>query len=137
MLEIVARLKLSLEPANRGEPLESDNFVVIQAVEDYTFEMTMKIREADILEMNISKILRCIHRSIITIKSYHTIKDEKLKNMTEEEIMASPAATLNLFENNHLRVLNVRHRNGVVKIEDGPIDLPVGGLMDILSNEDE
>ena len=137
MLEIVARLKISLEPANRGEPLESDNFVVIHAVEDYTLEITMKIREAEIIEMYMSKILRCIHRSIIAIKSYHTIKDEKYKNMTEEEILASPAANFNLFEDNQLRVLKVRHRNGVVKLEDGPIEIPDDDLLDALSDVDE
>ena len=50
--------------------------------------------------------------------------------MSEEAIRASPAATLNLFEDNRLRVLNVRHRDGIVKIEDSQINLPVGGLMD-------
>ena len=57
--------------------------------------------------------------------------------MSEEAIRASPAATLNLFEDNRLRVLNVRHRDGIVKIEDSQIDLPIGGLMDALSDEEE
>ena len=134
MLEIVARLKLTL---GNGEPLDSDDFVVVQAVEDYTFEMTMKIKEADILEMNISKILRCIQRSIMSVKCYHTIKDEKLKSMSEEEIRASPVASLDLFEDNRLRVLNVRHRDGIVKLKDNLIDLPLGNQMDALSDEEE
>ena len=50
-IEFVARVKVSL---GNGEPLDSDDFVVVQAVEDCTLDMTLRMREAEILEMCIS-----------------------------------------------------------------------------------
>ena len=55
--------------------------------------------------------------------------------MTEEEIRASPTPTLSLFLDNQMRVLNIRHRDGVVKIEDRAIDLPVNDLLELVGAE--
>ena len=137
MIETVARLKLSMEPANRGKTLESDDFVVIRSVEGYTLEITIKIREAEIIEMYMSKILRYIRRSLTVIKSYHTIKDEKYENMTEEEIAASPTPTLALFIDGELRVFSIRHRDNIVTIEDRKIDLPVNDLLEMVGAEND
>ena len=46
-LEFVARIKVSL---GNGELLDSDDFVVVQAVEDCNLYMTLRMREAEILE---------------------------------------------------------------------------------------
>ena len=56
-LFFVARIKASL---GSGEPLDSDDFVFVQAVEDCTLEMTMRLREAEILGKCISRTMRHI-----------------------------------------------------------------------------
>ena len=50
----VARIKASLES---GEELDNDDFVVIEAVEDCTIEMSLRLREAEILEKCMSRTL--------------------------------------------------------------------------------
>lgn len=129
----VARVKVSLW---NGEPLDSDDFVVVQAVEDCTLEMTLRMREAKILEMCISRMLRYIQRSLVAVKTYHALMDDKLKEMTEEEIRNTPAANLNIFVGDYLSVLSVRNRDGVVKLEDGQIKIPER-LADSSSEEEE
>ena len=44
--------------------------------------------------------------------------------MTKEEIRRTPAANLNIFVGDYLRVLSVKNRNGVVKLEDSQIEIP-------------
>ena len=46
-LFFVARIKASLES---GEEVDNDDFVVIEAVEDATIELSLRLREAEILE---------------------------------------------------------------------------------------
>ena len=62
--------------------------------------------------------------------------DDKLKEMTEEEIRNTPAANLNIFVGDYLSVLSVRNRDGVVKLEDGQIKIPER-LADSSSEEEE
>ena len=65
------------------------------------------------------------------------MKDAKYMNMTEEEIRASPPTpSLNLFLDNEMRVLNIRHRDGVFKIEDRVIDLPVNDLLELVEGSE-
>lgn len=120
-LFFVARIKASL---GSGEPLDSDDFVVVQAVEDCTLEMTMRLREAEILEKCISRTLRHIQRSLVAVKTFHGLMDEKLKDMSEEQIRGTPAANVNIFVGDYLRILNVKHRDGAVVLEDGFAEIP-------------
>ena len=120
-LEFVARVKVSL---SNGEPLDSDDFVVVQAVEDCTLDMTLRMREAEILETCISRTLRYIQRSLVAIKTFHALMDDKLKEMIEEQIRRTPAANINIFVGDYLRVLSVRNRDGDVKLEDGFAEIP-------------
>ena len=50
----VARIKASLES---DEELDNDDFVVIEAVEDCRIEMSLRLREAEILEKCMSRTL--------------------------------------------------------------------------------
>ena len=119
MLEFVARIKVSL---GNGEPLDSDYFVVVQAVEDCTLDMTLRMREAEILETCISRTLRYIQ--LVAVKTFHALMDDKLKEMIEEQIRRTPAANINIFVGDYLRVLSVRNRDGDVKLEDGFAEIP-------------
>ena len=120
-LFFVARMKASL---GSGEPLDSDDFVVVQAVEDCTLEMTMRLREAEILEKCISRTLRHIQRSLVAVKMFNGLMEEKLKDMTEEQIQRIPITNINIFVGAYLRILNVRHRDGAVVLEDGFAEIP-------------
>ena len=100
-IDFVAGVKVSL---GNGEPLDSDDFVVVQGVEDCTLEMTLRMREADILEMCISRSLRYIQRSLVAVKTYHALMDEKFKDMTEEEIRNTPAANLDIFVGDYTNI---------------------------------
>ena len=95
------------------------------------------MREADILEMSISRILRYIQRSLVAVKTYHALMDEKFKDMTEEEIRNTPAANLDIFVGNYLRVLNVRNRDGIIRLEDSQLEIPLGGQLADSSSEEE
>ena len=117
----VARIKASL---GNGEPLDSDDFVVVEAVEDCTTEMTMRLREAEILEKCISRTLRHIQRSLVAVKTFNGLMEEKLKDLTPEEIQRVPAANINIFEGDYLRVLTTKNREGVIVIEDAFAEIP-------------
>ena len=120
-LFFVARIKASL---GNGEPLDSDDFVVVQAVEDCTLEMTLRLREAEILEKCMSRTLRHIQRSLVAVKMFNGLMEEKLKDMTEEQIQRIPITNINIFVGAYLRILNVRHREGAVVLEDGFAEIP-------------
>ena len=120
-IELVARVKVSL---GNGEPLDSDDFVVVQAVEDCTLDMTLRMREAEILELCISRTLRYIQRSLVAVKTFHALMDDKLKEMSEEQIRRTPATNIDVFVGDYLRVLSVKNRDGVVKLEDGFAEIP-------------
>ena len=137
MVETVARIKLSLQPANQEETLESDDFVIVRSVEDYTLEMTMRIREAEIIEMYMSKILRYIRGSLTVIKTYHTIKGEKYETMTEEEIENSSLPDMALFIDGAMHVLNIRHRGGIASIESRPINLTISETLAMMNSDTE
>ena len=145
MIETVARIKLSLQPVNHEETLESDDFVIVRSVEDYTLELTMRIREAEIIEMYMSRILRHIRGSLTVIKTYHTIKGEKYETMTEEEIENSSHTTYNsslpdtaLFTDGAMRVLYIRHRDGIASIESRPLNLTISETLAMMEdNTDE
>ena len=117
----VARIKASL---GNGEPLDSDDFVVVQAVEDCTLEMTLRLREAEILEKCISRTLRHIQRSLVAVKTFNGLMEEKLKDMTPEQIQRVPAANVNIFVGDYLRVLTIKHQEGAVVLEDGFAEIP-------------
>ena len=117
----VARIKASL---GNGEPLDSDDFVVVEAVEDCTAEMTMRLREAEVLEKCISRTLRHIQRSLVAVKTFNGLMEEKLKDLTPEQIQRVPAADINIFEGDYLRVLTTKHREGAVVIEDAFAEIP-------------
>ena len=120
-LFFVARIKASL---GNGEPLDSDDFVVVQAVEDCTLEMTLRLREAEILEKCMSRTLRHIQRSLVAVKMFNGLMEEKLKDMTEEQIQRIPITNINIFVGAYPRILNVRHRDGAVVLEDGFAEIP-------------
>ena len=82
------------------------------------------MREAEILEMCISRTLRYIQRSLVAVKTFHDLMDDKLKEMTEEQIRRTPAANINIFVGDYLRVLSVKNRDGDVKLEDGFAEIP-------------
>ena len=117
----VARMKASL---GSGEPLDSNDFVVVQAVEDCTLEMTMRLREAEILEKCVSRTLRHIQLSLVVVKTFNGLMGEKLKDMPEEQIQRVPAANVNIFVGDYLRILTLRHRDGAVVLEDGFAEIP-------------
>ena len=50
--------------------------------------------------------------------------EEKLKDMTPEQIQRVPAANVNIFEGDYLRVLTTKHREGAVVLEDGFAEIP-------------
>ena len=50
--------------------------------------------------------------------------EEKLKDMTEEQIQRVPITNINIFVGAYLRILNVRHRDGAVVLEDGFAEIP-------------
>ena len=137
MVETVARIKLSLQPANQEETLESDDFVIVRSVEDYTLEMTMRIREAEVIEMYMSRILRYIRGSLTVIKTYHTIKGEKYETMTEEEIENSSLPDMALFIDGAMHVLNIRHRGGIASIESRPINLTISETLAMMNSDTE
>ena len=82
------------------------------------------MREAEILETCISRTLRYIQRSLVAVKTFHALMDDKLKEMIEEQIRRTPAANINIFVGDYLRVLSVRNRDGDVKLEDGFAEIP-------------
>ena len=47
-----------------------------------------------------------------------------LAEMTEEQIRRTPAANINIFVGDYLRVLSVKNRDGDVKLEDGFAEIP-------------
>ena len=120
-IELVARVKVSL---GNGEPLNSDDFVVVQAVEDCTLDMTLRMREEEILEMCKSRTLKYIQRSLVAVKTFHALMDDKLKEMTGEQIRRTPAANINILVGDYLRVLSVKNRDGDVKLEDSFAEIP-------------
>ena len=120
-LFFVARIKASLE--NREE-LDNDDFVVIEAVEDCTLEMSLRLREAEILEKCMSRTLRHIQRSLVAVKMFSGLIEEKVKDLTEEQIQRIPITNVNIFTGDYLRILNVRHRDGEAVLEDGFAAIP-------------
>ena len=120
-LFFVARIKASL---GNGEPLDSDDFMVVQAVEDCTLEMTLRLREAEILEKCMSRTLRHIQRSLVAVKMFNGLMEEKLKDMTEEQIQRIPITNVNIFTGDYLRILNVRNRDGATVLVDGFAEIP-------------
>ena len=142
MIETVARIKLSLLPANHEETLESDDFIIVKSMEDFTLELTMRIRETEVIEMYISRILRHIRGSLTVIKTYHTIKGEKYETMTEEEIENSSQTTYNsslpdtaLFTDGAMRVLYIRHRDGIASIESRPLNLTISETLAMMEDD--
>ena len=137
MIETVARIKLSLLPANHEETLESDDFIIVKSMEDFTLELTMRIRETEVIEMYISRILRHIRGSLTVIKTYHTIKGEKYETMTEEEIENSSLPDMALFIDGAMHVLNIRHRGGIASIESRPINLTISETLAMMNSDTE
>ena len=60
----------------------------------------------------------------MAVKTFHALMDDKLKEMTEEQIRRTPAANINIFVGDYLRVLSVKNRDGDVKLEDGFAEIP-------------
>ena len=120
-LFFVARIKASLESR---EELDNDDFVVIEAVEDCTLEMSLRLREAEILEKCMSRTLRHIQRSLVAVKMFSGLIEEKVKDLTEEQIQRIPITNVNIFTGAYLRILNVRHRDGAAVLEDGFAEIP-------------
>ena len=44
--------------------------------------------------------------------------------MTEEQIQRIPITNVNIFTGAYLRILNVRHRDGAIVLEDGFAEIP-------------
>ena len=62
--------------------------------------------------------------------------DEKLKDMSEEQIRRTPAANVNIIVRDYLRILSVKHRDGAVVLEDGFAEIPERPV-ESWSNEEE
>ena len=120
-LFFVARIKASLES---GEEVDNDDFVVIEAVEDATIELSLRLREAEILEKCMSRTHRHIQRSLTAVKTFSGLIEEKVKDLTEEQIRRIPITNVNIFAGDYLRILNVRHRDGEAVLEDGFATIP-------------
>ena len=120
-LFFVARIKASLE---NGEEVGNDSFVVIEAVEDATVELSLRLREAEILEKCMSRTHRHIQRSMTAIKMFTGLIEEKVRDLTEDQIRQIPIANVNIFEGGFLRIVNVRHRDGEAILQDGFADIP-------------
>ena len=120
-LFFVARIKASLES---GEEVDNDSFVVIEAVEDATVELSLRLREAEILEKCMSRTHRHIQRSLTAVKMFTGLIEEKVKDLTEDQIRRIPIANVNIFEGAFLRIINVRHRDGEAVLEDGFATIP-------------
>ena len=84
----------------------------------------MRLREAEILEKCMSRTLRHIQRSLVAVKMFNGLMEEKLKDMTEEQIQRVPITNINIFVGAYLRILNVRHRDGAVVLKDGFAEVP-------------
>ncbi len=76
------------------------------------------------------------------IKTYHTIKGEKYENMTEEEIENSSHTTYNsslpdtaLFIDGAMRVLYIRHRDGIASIESRPLNLTISETLAMMEDD--
>ena len=52
------------------------------------------------------------------------LMDDKLKEISEEQIRKPPAANINIFVGDYLRVLSVKNRDGDVKLEDSFAEIP-------------
>ena len=120
-LFFVARIKASLES---GEEVDNDDFVVIEAVEDATIELSLRLREAEILEKCMSRTHRHIQRSLTAVKMFSGLIEEKVKDLTEDQIRRIPIANVNIFAGDFLRIINVRHRDGEAVLEDGFATIP-------------
>ena len=120
-LFFVARIKASLES---GEEVDNDDFVVIEAVEDATIELSLRLREAEILEKCMSRTHRHIQRSLTAVKMFSGLIEEKVKDLTEDQIRRIPIANVNIFAGDYLRIINVRHRDGEAVLEDGFATIP-------------
>ena len=102
----------------------NDSFVVIEAVEDATVELSLRLREAEILEKCMSRTHRHIQRSLTAIKMFTGLIEEKVRDLTEDQIRQIPIANVNIFEGGFLRIVNVRHRDGEAILQDGFADIP-------------
>ena len=133
-IHIVARVKISL---GNGEPLDSDDNVIVEGVELCTQELTQKILEAEALEVNLSRFLKSIRRSLASIKTYHELTDKILAEMTEEEVRNAPPANLNIYVGDLLRALTVKNQDGLIILEDSAIEIPLMNHMEDSSDEEE
>ena len=50
--------------------------------------------------------------------------EEKVKDLTEDQIRRIPIANVNIFAGDFLRIINVRHRDGEAVLEDGFATIP-------------
>ena len=50
--------------------------------------------------------------------------EEKVKDLTEEQIQRIPITNVNIFTGDYLRILNVRDRDGATVLEDGFAEIP-------------
>ena len=55
---------------------------------------------------------------------FRSLIEEKVKDLTEEQIQRIPITNVNIFTGDYLRILNVRHRDGEAVLEDGFATIP-------------
>ena len=56
--------------------------------------------------------------------SFQPAFEEKVRDLTEDQIRQIPIANVNIFEGGFLRIVNVRHRDGEAILQDGFADIP-------------
>ena len=71
-----------------------------------------------------SRTLQHIQRSLVAVKMFSGLIEEKVKDLTEEQIQRIPITNVNIFTGDYLRILNVRHRDGAAVLEDGFAEIP-------------
>ena len=89
-----------------------------------SIELSLRLREAEILEKCMSRTHRHIQRSLTAIKMFTGLIEEKVRDLTEDQIRQIPIANVNIFEGGFLRIVNVRHRDGEAVLEDGFAEIP-------------
>ena len=65
------------------------------------------------------------------------LTDERLAEMTEEEVRNAPPANLNIYVGDLLRVLTVKNHDGLIVLEDSAIEIPLMNHMEDSSDEEE
>ena len=80
MDDVIKKFRISL---SGRQPLEDDDFWIIRATNEYTLEMSSKLKMANALADIIQKISKGVHRSVNAIEVYDDFKQKQLKHLWE------------------------------------------------------